>query len=102
MTFRDFNSINPGANATQFSLPGSYGSSMAAPAVSATAALIIASGVLGPHPTPDRFLARLEQTATHLGATTPNDDYGYGLVNAGAATARVPLTTPAPSTPPAP
>jgi len=102
MTFRDFNSINPGANATQFSLPGSYGTSMAAPAVSATAALIIASRVLGPHPSPDQILTRLEQTATPLGPTTPNDDYGYGLVNAGAATARVPVTTPAPSPPATP
>ena len=102
MTFRDFNSIDPGANATQFSLPGSYGTSMAAPAVSATAALIIASRVLGPHPSPNQILTRLEQTATPLGPTTPNDDYGYGLVNAGAATARVPVTTPAPSPPATP
>ena len=50
--------------------------------------------MLGPHPSPDRVLARLEQTATPLGGTQPNEDYGYGLVNAGAATARVPVTTP--------
>jgi serine protease len=68
---------------------------MAAPAVSATAALVIASGVLGPHPSPDHILARLEQTATPLGGTQPNTDFGYGLVNAGAATARVPVTAPA-------
>jgi len=95
MTFRDFDSISPGANATNFSLPGSYGTSMAAPAVSATAALVIASGVLGPHPSPDRILTRLEQTATPLGGSQPNPEYGFGLVNAGAATARVPIT-PAP------
>jgi serine protease len=94
MTFSDFNSINPGSNAERFSLPGSYGTSMAAPAVAATAALVIASRVLGPHPSPDRILARLEQTATPLGGVQPNPDYGYGLLNAGAATARVPLTTP--------
>jgi serine protease len=92
MTFSDFNSISPGANATSFSLPGSYGTSMAAPVVSATAALIIASGVLGPHPSPDRILTRLEQTATPLGGSQPNPDYGYGLINAGAATARLPIT----------
>jgi serine protease len=90
MTFSDLDSITPGANATRFSLPGSYGTSMAAPAVSATAALVIASGVLGPRPSPDRILARLEQTATPLGGSQPNPDYGYGLVNAGAATARTP------------
>jgi serine protease len=95
MTFSDFNSINPGADATRFSLPGTYGTSMAAPAVSATAALIIASRVLGPHPSPDKVLARLEQTATPLGGSQPNPEFGYGLVNAGAATARVPLTGPA-------
>ncbi|MBV9338269.1 MAG: S8 family serine peptidase [Solirubrobacterales bacterium] len=95
MTFSDFDSISPGSDATRFSLPSSYGTSMAAPAVSATAALVIASGVLGPHPSPDRVLARLEQTATPLGGVQPNPDYGYGLVNAGAATARVPVTAPA-------
>jgi serine protease len=90
MTFSDFDSIAPGANPTKFSLPGSYGTSMAAPEVSATAALVIASRVLGRHPSPDRILARLEQTATPLGGTQPNSDYGWGLVNAGAATARTP------------
>jgi len=93
MTFSDFNSIGPGSNAGRFSMPGSYGTSMAAPAVSATAALVIASRVLGRRPSPDRILARLEQTATPLGGVQPNPDYGYGLLNAGAATARVPLTT---------
>jgi serine protease len=88
MTFSDFDSLDPGANPDKFSLPPSYGTSMAAPEVSATAALVIASRVLGKHPTPDQILARLEQTATPLGGTQPNSDYGYGLVNAGAATAR--------------
>ena len=36
---------------------------------------------------PTQILARLEQTATPLGGSQPNDDYGYGLLNAGAATA---------------
>jgi serine protease len=94
MTFSDFDSISPGSNATRFGLPGSYGTSMAAPAVSATAALIIASRVLGPKPSPDKILARLEQTATPLGGSQPNSDFGYGLVNAGAATARTPITGP--------
>jgi serine protease len=88
MTFSDFDSISPGANPTRFSLPGSYGTSMAAPEVSATAALVIASRVLGRHPSPDRILARLEQTATPLGGSQPNQSFGYGLLNAGAATAR--------------
>jgi serine protease len=89
MTFKDFDSLTPGENATQFGFPGTYGTSMAAPAVSATAALVIASGVIGRHPSPDQILTRLEQTATPLGdAARPNDDFGWGLVNAAAATAR--------------
>jgi len=95
MTFSDFNSLVPGANPDLFSFPGSYGTSMAAPEVSATAALVIASRVLGPHPSPDQILARLEQTATPLGGSQPNENYGWGLVNAGAATARLPTTAPA-------
>jgi serine protease len=88
MTFKDLDSLTPGANATRFGFPGTYGTSMAAPAVSATAALVIASGVIGRHPSPDQILARLEQTATPLGnAARPNDAFGWGLVNAGAATA---------------
>jgi serine protease len=63
-----------------------YGTSMAAPHVAAAAALVIASGVIGRDPSPDRVLSRLEQTADALGSPKPNRDYGYGLVNAGAAT----------------
>lgn len=73
----------------RFGLPGGiYGTSMATPHVAATAALVIASGVLGPRPSPDRILARLEATAQPLGGSKPNRSYGYGLVDAGAATAR--------------
>jgi serine protease len=87
---------NP-SNPHRFGLPGGwFGTSMAAPHVAAIAALVIASGVLGPHPSPDRILTRLEQTATPLGGTKPNPNYGYGLVNAAAATA--PLTPGVPST----
>ena len=43
-----------GRSTRKFGLPSGYiGTSMAAPHVSATAALVIASGVIGPHPTPD-------------------------------------------------
>lgn len=74
-----------------FGLPGGwYGTSMAAPHVTATAALVIASGVLGARPTPDEVLKRLEETADPLGAATPNANYGFGLVDAGAATAPAP------------
>jgi serine protease len=67
-----------------FGLPGEYiGTSMAAPHVSATAALIVASGVLGPHPSPDAIEVQLKATARPLG---PLANYGAGLVDAAAAT----------------
>jgi serine protease len=72
----------------RFGYPGDYmGTSMSAPEVAAAAALVIASGVIGPHPSPDQILARLEETATPLGGSKPNATFGYGLLNAGAATA---------------
>ena len=83
----------------RFGYPTYYiGTSMSSPEVAAAAALVIASRVIGPHPTPDQILTRLEETATTLpvGATKPNSDYGYGLLNAGAA------TTPGVPAPPAP
>ena len=73
-----------------FGLPsGYYGTSMATPHVSAIAALVIASGVLGPHPKVAAIINRLESTATPLGPGGVNDPYYYGagLVNAAAATA---------------
>jgi serine protease len=68
--------------------PGIYGTSMSTPEVSATAALVIASRILGRRPTPAQILTRLEQTAQPLGTGRPNGDYGWGLLDAGAATAR--------------
>ncbi|MDE3131742.1 MAG: S8 family serine peptidase, partial [Acidobacteriota bacterium] len=93
MTFSD--PARPG----QFGYPGGwFGTSMAAPAVSAAAAMVIASGVIGRHPTPTQILNRLEATADPLGLGQPNNAYGYGLVNIGAATRRggplVPPTKP--------
>ncbi|MHB1469096.1 MAG: hypothetical protein ACYCX7_08065, partial [Solirubrobacteraceae bacterium] len=61
---------------------------MATPDVSATAALVIASGVLGPHPTPAAVRYRLEQTARKLGGPQYEADFGHGLLDAAAATAR--------------
>jgi serine protease len=67
--------------------PGYEGTSMAAPHVSATAALVIASGVLGPSPSPDAIIARLRATARPLGLPDDTGHYGAGLVDAAAATA---------------
>jgi serine protease len=71
----------------RFGLPTGYdGTSMAAPHVSAAAALVIASRVLGAEPTPSQVECRLKATARALGIPGPNRVYGYGLVDAGAAT----------------
>ena len=75
-------------NNHRFRYPKSYvGTSMAAPHVSATAALIIASGVLGPKPTAKDVEHRLKTTAHDLGAPGKDTQYGAGLIDAGAATA---------------
>ncbi|MDQ6730481.1 MAG: S8 family serine peptidase [Actinomycetota bacterium] len=82
----------------RFGYPSYYiGTSMSAPEVSATAALVIASGVIGPHPSPAQLLTRLEQTATPLGGSRPNPAYGYGIINAGNATSRHPVISPSTS-----
>jgi serine protease len=66
-----------------FGLPSGYvGTSMAAPHVSATAALVIASGVIGPKPTPAQLEARLKATARDLGTPGRDSRYGWGLVDA--------------------
>ncbi len=77
-----------GSSPRRFGFPAGYeGTSMASPHVAATAALIIASGVLGRHPTPAQVAARLRATARPLGGLADSRLYGAGLVNAGAATA---------------
>jgi len=60
---------------------------MAAPHVSAAAALVIASRVLGRNPTPQAVEERLEATAVDGGAPGFDSLYGYGRLDAGAATA---------------
>jgi serine protease len=77
-----------GTSLRRFGMPSGYeGTSMAAPHVAATAALIIASRVLGPHPTPAAIIARLRATARKLGGGGDERLYGAGLVDAAAATA---------------
>jgi serine protease len=76
-----------GVHHTKFGIPRGYqGTSMAVPHVSATAALVIASGVLGPDPTPDAIERRLETTARDLGPAGYDTLYGYGLIDAAKAT----------------
>ena len=76
-----------GGSPRKFGIPLGYeGTSMATPHVAAAAALVIASGVLGRHPSPTVLLARLTATARKLGGGGDEALYGAGLVDAAAAT----------------
>jgi serine protease len=77
-----------GGSPRKFGIPLGYeGTSMATPHVAATAALIIASGVLGRHPAPSLVVARMAATARKLGGGGDEALYGAGLLDAAAATA---------------
>jgi serine protease len=70
----------------KFGLPGGYeGTSMAAPHVAGVAALVIASGRLGRHPSPRAVEEHLEHTARDIGAPGFDPRYGNGLLDAAAA-----------------
>jgi serine protease len=84
----------------RFDIEGLIGTSMAAPHVSATAALVVASGVIGADPSPAAIEARLEQTARDLGRRGNDTYYGWGLVDAATATRPGPARRPAQTTAP--
>jgi len=80
--------LKPGST-NEFAIPGDYvGTSMAAAHVSGVAAMVLASGVLGPQPTPQARVSavtrRLRTTARSLGLTSTQQ--GAGLLDAAAAT----------------
>ncbi len=78
-----------GRSTSVFGIPKDYeGTSMAAPHVTAVAALVIATGVIGSNPPPGRLQSRLTSTARDLGQTGSDSFYGAGLLNAAAATSR--------------
>ncbi|MGB3952243.1 MAG: S8 family serine peptidase [Solirubrobacterales bacterium] len=78
--------ITFGRSLRRFGLPGGYqGTSMATPHVSGTAALIIASGIIGPDPTPAALTEHMAATARDLGFPGFDTRYGWGLVDAGRA-----------------
>lgn len=79
-----------GASKSTLALSSRDGTSMAAPQVSAAAAAVIASGVIGPNPTPAQVQRRLEKTARDLGPAGYDERYGNGLVDIGAATSATP------------
>lgn len=73
-----------GRSLGRFGLVSGYeGTSMAAPHVAAAAAMIIASGIIGPDPSPTAVSDRLEATARDLGYPGYDTRYGFGIVNAG-------------------
>ena len=77
-----------GSSPRRFGYPNGYqGTSMSAPHVSAVAALVIASGVIGRRPSADAVERRLMSTARDLGPPGYDPRYGYGMVDAGRATA---------------
>jgi serine protease len=67
---------------------------MAVPHVSGTIALLLGARTLGERPSPEAIKSRLETTARDLGNAGYDELYGWGLLNAAAATTP---TAPAPA-----
>jgi serine protease len=61
------------------------GTSMASPHVAAIAALVIATGRLGPNPTPQMVEDHIKTTSRDAGVAGFDPYYGYGIVDAAAA-----------------
>jgi len=78
-----------GRRLVRLGLASRDGTSMAAPLVTGTAAGIIASGVLGPTPSPAAIKRRLQKTARDLGPSGRDSRYGAGVIDFAAATRAV-------------
>ena len=74
-------------NPLSFGVPNAYvGTSMAAAHVSGVAAMVLASGILGPDPAPWEVAERLKATVRDLGPAGWDSGFGAGLIDAAAAT----------------
>ena len=81
-----YSTLNTGSQGPGSESYASYsGTSMAAPHVAGLAALIIASGRLGQHPSPAAVQRLIEQTARDVGPPGYDTRYGHGLIDAAAA-----------------
>jgi serine protease len=71
----------------RFGLPSGFvGTSMASPHVAATAAMVVASSVIGRNPSPRKLMLRLQATAIDAGVAGHDRRYGAGRLDAAAAT----------------
>ena len=78
-----------GKSTSVFGIPSDYeGTSMATPHVTAAAALVIATRVIGSNPSAGRLESRLMSTSRDLGRPGIDSFYGAGLVDAAAASAK--------------
>jgi hypothetical protein len=75
--------------ANNASYPNFFGTSAAAPHVAGAAALLLQSNPV----TPAVLYEALENSASAMGSTIPNDDSGYGFVAADVAIGRLPVAT---------